>query len=70
MHVRLQEHEVKEAIRDWLEKHGIVVTEKNEIHVRVKTKYQGTYHIGDVLSGTPMADIEDIEQPVKNGPYR
>jgi hypothetical protein len=31
MHVRMTDKEVKEAIRDWLDKHGISVTEKNEI---------------------------------------
>lgn len=70
MHVRMTEKEVKEAIRDWLDKHGVAVTEKNEIDIRVKTQYSGTYRPGDVLTGTAMADISDIEQPIKDGPYR
>lgn len=61
--MRIFSKDVEEAIRDWLLRRGVDAS-KNEIKFSLVA--QGTTY----SSGHLHADVEGVELPVKDGPYR
>jgi hypothetical protein len=61
--MRIFSKDIQEAIRDWLLRRGVDAS-KNEIKFSLVSA--GT----TLASGHIHADIEGVELPVKDGPYR
>lgn len=62
MNVRLTPDEVRQAVREYLNRRGIDAP-KNEIEFQI---IQG----GASMKGTLVTDVIGIELPAKEGPYR
>jgi hypothetical protein len=61
--MRLTQNEVKEAVKEWLAKRGVDAS-KNEV------KFQVVANGATLAGGILYTEVEGIELPVRDGPYR